>query len=152
MLRIFNLKKSYGGHDVLKGVSFARGDRARVAVVGANGAGKSSLLKIIAGELAADEGTVTLQGVTPSELAYLPQDAGVRSGRSLWDELLSSFPELQEAQAELSAIEAQIGEAATEGDDDRLQELIDRQGVLLEQFERIGGYTVEAEVAKVLAG
>ena len=66
MLRIFNLKKSYGGHDVLKGVSFELGDRDRVALVGANGAGKSSLLKIIAGEIAADEGTITLQDVTPS--------------------------------------------------------------------------------------
>jgi len=97
MLRVFNLKKSYGGHDVLKGVSFELGDRDRVAVVGTNGAGKSSLLKIIAGELAADEGAVTLKGVTPSELAYLPQDAGVRSGRSLWDELLSTRSNWQSA-------------------------------------------------------
>src|SRR5947209_4002744 len=135
MLRIFNLKKSYGGLDVLKGVSFEVGDRDRVALVGANGAGKSSLLKIIAREVAADEGTVTLQGVTPSELAYLPQDAGVGSGRSLWDELLSSFPELQQAQVELNVLERAIGDAATAGDEDRLQELIDRQGNLLEQFE-----------------
>ena len=152
MLRILNLKKSYGGHDVLKGVSFELGDRDKVALVGANGAGKSSLLKIVGGELSADEGTVKLQGSPASELAYLPQDAGVRSGRSLWDELLSSFPELQQAQAELNAVELAIGDAATAGDDDRLQELIERQGSLLERFEQLGGYSVEAEVAKVLAG
>src|SRR4051812_17721601 len=105
MLRISNLKKSYGGHDVLKGVTFEVGDREKVALVGANGAGKSSLLKIVAGELSADEGAVKLLGDTPSDLAYLPQDAGVRSGRSLWDELLSSFPELQQAQVDLNAIE-----------------------------------------------
>jgi ATP-binding cassette subfamily F protein 3 len=152
MLRIVNLKKSYGGHDVLKGVSFEVGDRDRVALVGANGAGKSSLLKIIAGEVPADEGTIKFQGSSPSELAYLPQDAGVRSGRSLWNELVSSFPELQQAQAELGAIEVAIGDAATGGDDERLQELIERQGALLERFERQGGYTVEAEIARVLAG
>jgi ATP-binding cassette subfamily F protein 3 len=152
MLRILNLKKAYGGHDVLKGVSFEVGDRDRVALVGANGAGKSSLLKIVAGEVLADEGTVKLQGSSPTELAYLPQDAGVRSGRGLWDELLSSFPELQQAQAELSALETQIAEAATDGDDDRLQDLIERQGTLLDRFEQQGGYTVEAEIAKVLAG
>jgi ATP-binding cassette, subfamily F, member 3 len=152
MLRISNLKKSYGGHEVLKGVSFEVGDRDRVALVGANGAGKSSLLKIIAGEVAADEGTVALQGVATSELAYLPQDAGVRSGRSLWDELLSSFPELQEAQVELNALELAIGEAATTGDDDLLQTLIERQATLFERFERMGGYSVEAEIATVLAG
>ncbi len=152
MLRILNLKKSYGGHDVLKGVTFEVGDREKVALVGANGAGKSTLLKIVAGEVPADEGALKRLGDSQSELAYLPQDAGVRSGRSLWDELLSSFPELQQAQAELNAIEQEIGDAATAGDDDRLQELIDRQGSLLEQFERLGGYSVEAEIARVLAG
>src|SRR6266511_5462649 len=125
MLRISNIKKSYGGQDVLVDVSFEVAEREKVALVGPNGAGKSSLLKIV---------------------------AGVRSGRSLWDEMLSSFPELQQAQAELTQIETEIGEAATNGDDDQLQVLIDRQGELLERFEQLGGYAVEAEVAKVLAG
>jgi ATP-binding cassette, subfamily F, member 3 len=152
MLRISNLKKSYGGQDVLQDVSFEIADRENVALVGPNGAGKSSLLKIVAGVLTADEGTVRAQGEASREVAYLPQDAGVRSGRSLWDEMLSSFPELQRAQLELTAIEQHIGEAVAAGDDDKLQELIDRQGELLEHFEQLGGYAVEAEVAKVLAG
>ena len=152
MLRLLNLQKSFGGHEILKDVSFELADRERVGLVGANGAGKSSLLKIVAGVLEADSGTVRVQSVDANDIAYLPQDAGVRSGRSLWDEMLSSFPELQQAQAELTALEAAIGEAATQGDDDRLQELIDRQGELLERFEQLGGYAVEAEVAKVLNG
>src|SRR5207247_8351788 len=151
MLRILNLKKAFGGQDVLTDVSFEIGDRERVALVGANGAGKSSLLKIVAGVLSADEGSVRLQGEASREVAYLPQDAGVRSGRSLWDEMLSSFPELQQAQVELTKLETDIGDAATAGDDDLLQELIDRQGVLLERFDQLGGYAIEAEVAKVLA-
>ncbi len=152
MLRISNIKKSYGGHDVLQDVSFEVGEREKVALVGPNGAGKSSLLKIVAGVLTADDGAIKAQGEAAREIAYLPQDAGVRSGRSLWDEMLSSFPELQQAQAELTSIEVQIGDAATDGNDDKLQELIDRQGELLERFEQLGGYAVEAEVAKVLAG
>jgi ATP-binding cassette subfamily F protein 3 len=154
MLRVLNLKKAFGGHDVLKDVSFEIANRAKVALVGANGAGKSSLLKIVAGAMPADEGTVRLQGELNQspEIAYLPQDAGVHSGRSLWDELLSSFPELQQAQLELTRLESDIGDAATAGDDDLLQTLIDRQGELLERFDQLGGYAVEAEVAKVLAG
>ena len=152
MLRILNLKKAYGGHDVLTGVSLEIGDREKVGLVGPNGAGKSTLLKIVAQLLTADEGTVKVQGDAAREISYLPQDAGVRSGRSLWDEMLSAFPELQAAQAELAAVEAEIGDAASAGDDDRLQELIDRQGSLLERFDQLGGYRVEAEVAKVLAG
>src|SRR3979490_2127472 len=154
MLRIQNLKKAFGGHDVLKDVSFEIADRAKVALVGANGAGKSSLLKIVAGALQADEGTIRLQGEVnqSAEIADLPQDAGVHSGRSLWDEMLSSFPELQQAQVELTRLETDIGDAATAGDDDLLQTLIDRQGVLLERFDQLGGYAIEADVAKVLAG
>src|SRR5438105_4168788 len=152
MLRILNLKKAYGGHDVLRDVAFEIGDRERVALVGANGAGKSSLLKIVAGVLQPDEGSVRLQGEASREIAYLAQDAGVRSGRSLWDEMLSSFPELQQAQLELTGLESEIGDAAVAADDDLLQTLIDRQGALLERFEQLGGYAIEAEVAKVLAG
>ena len=109
MLRILNLKKAFGGHEVLKNVSFQIADRDKVALVGANGAGKSSLLKIVAGAMQADEGSVLLQGEATYEIAYLPQDAGVRSGRSLWDEMLSSFPELQQAQIELTRLETEIG-------------------------------------------
>ncbi len=154
MLRVLNLKKAFGGHDVLTDVSFEIADRAKVALVGANGAGKSSLLKIGAGVLQADEGTIRLQGELnqSAEIAYLPQDAGVHSGRSLWDEMLSSFPELQQAQLELTRLESDIADTATAGDDDLLQTLIDRQGELLERFDQLGGYAVEAEVAKVLAG
>src|SRR3984893_7248521 len=152
MLRIQNLKKAFGGQDVLTDVSFEIGDRGRVALVGANGAGRSSLLKIVAGVVSLDEGAVRMQGDAAHELAYLPQDAGVRSGRSLWDEMLSSFPELQQAQAELTSLESDIGAAATAGDDDGLQTLIDRQGSLLERFDQLGGYAIEADVAKVLAG
>ena len=85
MLRIQHLKKTFGGQEVLKDVTFEVADRDKVALVGANGAGKSTVLKIVAGELEADEGTIRLQGVIGQngEVAYLPQDAGVRSGRSL---------------------------------------------------------------------
>jgi ATP-binding cassette subfamily F protein 3 len=66
--------------------------------------------------------------------------------------MLSSFPELQQAQVDLTGLESEIGEAAVSGDDELLQTLIDRQGTLLERFDELGGYAVEAEVAKVLAG
>ena len=62
MLRILNIKKSYGGHDVLADVSFEVAEREKVALVGANGAGKSSLLKIIAGVLSADDGSIHISG------------------------------------------------------------------------------------------
>jgi ATP-binding cassette subfamily F protein 3 len=148
MLRVHEIRKAYGGHQALDGVTFEIGARDKVALVGINGAGKSTLLKIIAGLLPADEGLIRVQENT--DVSYLPQDAGIRSGRTLWEEMLTAFPELTEIQAELAAVEAQM---ATDYEDmDRLEQLVTRQGALIERFEQLDGYRVEAEIAKVLAG
>jgi ABC-2 type transport system ATP-binding protein len=70
LLEARDLRKSYGRHQVLRGVDLAAGPGQLVAVVGENGAGKSTLLKILAGTLAADGGTVALAGT----LGYCPQE------------------------------------------------------------------------------
>ena len=80
MLRVHEIKKAYGGHQALDGVTFEIGDRDKVALVGVNGAGKSTLLKIIAGLLPHDEGLIRVTEST--EISYLPQDASIRSGRT----------------------------------------------------------------------
>jgi ATP-binding cassette subfamily F protein 3 len=148
MLRVHEIRKAYGGDQVLDGITFEIGDRDKVALVGTNGAGKSTLLKIVGGLMLPDGGLVKTQpGI---EVSYLPQDAGIRGGRTLWEEMLSAFPELREAQAELEAVEAELATAYE--DPDRLDRLVERQGDLLDRFDRLGGYRVEAEVAKVLAG
>ena len=70
LLEARDVRKSYGRHEVLRGVDLAAGPGQLIAVVGENGAGKSTLLKILAGTLAADSGTVALNGT----LGYCPQD------------------------------------------------------------------------------
>ena len=70
LLEARDVRKSYGRHEVLRGVDLAAGPGQLIAVVGENGAGKSTLLKILAGTLAADSGTVALAGT----LGYCPQD------------------------------------------------------------------------------
>src|SRR5581483_1224618 len=148
MIRFQQVEKSFGAQAVLRGVSFdVRGGEA-VALVGANGAGKSTLLRIAAGEERADAGQVLLG---PGErAAYLPQDAGVRDNRPLWDEMLLAFGDLAGVRERLRTVEARLASTGASGA--ALAALVEEQGLLLERYDALGGYRVEAEIHTVLAG
>src|SRR5438128_5362473 len=106
MLTISSLSKLYGDVVVLEGVSFMLRPGERVALVGANGTGKSTLLRIVAGELEATAGTVSL--VPGARAVYLPQDAGVRPGRTLHEEMASVFSRVDEIEHRQRALEEQM--------------------------------------------
>src|SRR5919201_4502504 len=106
MLRAENLVKDYGGQRVLDGASLTLKPGERAALVGANGAGKSTLLKVVAGLEEPDGGQVVIPpGMV---VGYLPQDAAVRPGRTLHDEVLSAVADLLAVEEELRAVERQI--------------------------------------------
>ena len=148
MLRAENLVKDYGGRRVLDGASLALKPGERAALVGANGAGKSTLLKIVAGLEEPDNGRVVApRGMV---IGYLPQDAVVRPGRTLHDEVLSAVADLLAVEEELRWVERQI--QASDLTEVELEELVHRHALLQETFERRGGYAIEAEVGRVLAG
>src|SRR6195256_1942787 len=145
MLRVANIVKDYGGQRVLDGASLVLKPGERAALVAPNGAGKSTLLKIVAGMEEADSGQVALPQATV--VGYLAQDAGVQPGRSLHDEVLSAVADLLSIEEQMRAIERQIERADAELDD-----LVARHSELQEQFERRGGYAIEAEIGRVLSG
>jgi ATP-binding cassette subfamily F protein 3 len=145
MLRVANIVKDYGGQRVLDGASLVLKPGERAALVAPNGAGKSTLLKIMAGMEEADSGQVALPQATV--VGYLAQDAGVEPGRSLHDEVLSAVADLLAIEEQMRAIEVQI-----EGIPDELNDLVHRHAELQEQFERRGGYAIEAEIGRVLSG
>ncbi len=148
MLRIEHLRKDYGGQRVLEDATLALKPGERAALVAPNGAGKSTLLKIVAGLDEADAGRVTLPSTT-SVVGYLAQDAGVLPGRTLHDEVLSAVSDLLSIEERLRAIEHQISAAETDTD---LESLVHEHATLQEEFERRGGYAIEAEVGRVLSG
>jgi ATP-binding cassette subfamily F protein 3 len=146
VLRLTNVVKNFGDRVMLNTVNFSLPAGQKVALVGPNGVGKTTFMKVIAGQEPVESGVIRMD---PNwTLGFLPQDAGVRSNLPLWDEMFAAFPELVAVNAELKRVEEQM--AAAEGDD--LDKLVERQAELYEDFERHGGYSVEADAHVVLNG
>ncbi|TAK23884.1 MAG: ABC-F family ATP-binding cassette domain-containing protein [Chloroflexota bacterium] len=146
MLRLTNVVKNFGDRPILRGISLTLPAGQKVALVGPNGVGKSTLMRVIVGTEPYDSGVLRTDANWTT--GFLPQDAGVRSNRPLWDEMFAAFPEILAVNQELREIEKSMETA--HGDD--LDRLVERQGDLYDEFDRLGGYTVEADAHAVLAG
>jgi len=145
-LTISNISKSYAFHQVLNQVSLTLNAGERVGLVGANGVGKSTLLKIVTGEIEADSGSVL---VTPgAKMGYLPQAIASFEGRTVDDLIADSMRHLRDLEARMRALEQQM-EIASNG---ALDALMLEYGEAVEQFERYGGYEIEHRVDTVLDG
>jgi len=145
LLTIDNISKSYGDHQVLNAVSFSLPPGQKLGLVGANGVGKSTLLKIIIGELEADGGTIQLAG--GAEVGYLAQamnDVEMLTIAELVDRMLGN----------LRAIERQLRqlESVMASSSDDLDEILAAYSDLTEQFERRGGYELDHRLDQVFAG
>jgi ATP-binding cassette subfamily F protein 3 len=144
ILTASNLAKSFGPDDIFSGISLSIPRGARIAIVGPNGIGKTTLLRILVGLDEPSEGNVfRARGLS---IGYLPQEAVLTAGHSLWDECLTAFKDLRLQEAELVQLEAAMG------DPDRSQEALARYGALQETFEFQGGYTYETRIRQVLSG
>ena len=112
MLRLTNATKRFGDRALLRGVHLQVAAGARVGLVGANGAGKSTLMRAILGHEPLDGGAVHLE--SNATVAFLPQDAGIRSDNTLWDEMLDAFPALAAVSAELHRMTEAMADAFRE--------------------------------------
>jgi len=138
------LVKSFGPREILRGASFVVGDGERAGLVGPNGGGKSTLLRCIAGDYEPDSGAAGFRG---GALGFLRQEADLDDARTLLEELWEAFPEARACELELAHIAHRI-----EGGDGDLDELIDEQARLFEQFEAMDGYRIESRIGRVLDG
>ncbi|NWF70881.1 MAG: ABC-F type ribosomal protection protein [Chloroflexi bacterium] len=143
-LSVTHLSKSYGTQPVLNDAALTLGPGQRVGLVGANGVGKSTLLKIIMGEIEADSGEIVR---TPDiQIGYLAQVLGGDNQQTLAQMIDTALRHVRALETRLRALEAALADAPS--DSPRLLEY----GEALEQFERYGGYEIEARLAEVLAG
>jgi ATP-binding cassette subfamily F protein 3 len=137
---------AFGGLDVLRGVTVDLPDGAHVGLVGPNGGGKSTLLRIIAGLETPVGGVV--QRAQGDRLVYVAQEPLLVPGRSVFEEALS-------ARAELLALEQELAEAADAlagASADQADAAHERYADLETRFERSGGYTFESEAKRILHG
>jgi ATP-binding cassette subfamily F protein 3 len=144
ILTATNLAKSFGANDIFSDVSLDIPKGARIGLVGANGIGKTTLLKILLGEETPSSGKVhRAQGL---RMGYLPQEAMQTSDHTLWQECLLSFAHLIEMQSELTRLADEMSDAS---DDDLL---LEKYGNLQSRFEHQGGYEFETRIRQVLSG
>src|SRR5512136_2659400 len=128
-----NLKLDLFARHILTKVDWEIHDDRCVGLIGANGAGKSSLLKLIAGELTPDGGSITrAKGLT---IGYLQQEPALDPDRTALAEALAASTELQVVEAELRQIEARLGQPHVYGDDRALTRALEAQQRLLERFD-----------------
>jgi ATP-binding cassette subfamily F protein 3 len=139
-----DLAKSFGPNDIFSGISFAVPHKARAAIVGPNGIGKTTLLRILIGEEPLTAGDV--RRAKHLRLGYLPQEAIFDSDHTLWEECLTAFEALRAQEAELARLEAAMADPA------QAEAVLARYGALQADFDHRGGYTYITRLKQVLSG
>jgi ATP-binding cassette subfamily F protein 3 len=148
MIQLTGVAKGFAGRTLFEEADWLIGPSDRVGLVGANGTGKSTLLKILDGAETPDSGAVIrARGVSTG---YLPQEGLRLAGRTVFAECLSVFSELQAIEAELEALSRTLAELDPAGEDYR--EAANRFHALETEFRNRDGYALEAQVGAVLTG
>ncbi|WP_019413615.1 ABC-F family ATP-binding cassette domain-containing protein [Paenisporosarcina sp. TG20] len=150
VLQVNQLHKSFIADEILSNVKLEINHRDRVALVGRNGTGKSTLLKIIAGELSYDSGEITIPKDT--KIGYMEQHAGIDSNLSIWDEMMTIFEHHQKAEQELRSLERQMANPDIYEDPDSYARIMSDYDIKQVAFKDSGGYQYEADTRSILHG
>ncbi len=146
VLACHGISKAFGEEVIVANGSFHIEDREKVALVGINGAGKSTILKMIIGELPSDDGQVILtKGKT---IGYLAQHQQMQGGTTIYEEVRLAKPEILETEQQIRSIETELKDLSGEA----LAARLDTYNRLTAEFERENGYAYESEVVGVLKG
>lgn len=149
MLSIDNISVDFGGTNLFHNVSFIVNRKDRIALVGKNGAGKSTMLKIIAGLQSPTTGTTS----RPKDftVGYLPQVMQHNDGRTVYEEAELAFAHIHEMEAKLERMNNSLAER-TDYDSEEYHQLIEDYTHLNEQYTIMGGSHYEAEIERTLQG
>src|SRR5581483_9718866 len=149
LVTVRNLTKAYGAIHVLGAISFVINSSDRVGIVGSNGVGKSTLLKILIGEEELDSGSFVYAPST--EVGYLPQTTPEFYGRTMQDLILASIGNLRQLEERMRQIEARMTMAGVAGDEE-LTALLEEYGQVSTKFQDRGGYELDYKIDTILEG
>ena len=149
MISVNNISVYFGGQELFDQVSFMVNKGDRIGLVGKNGAGKSTMLKVLAGDLSPNEGA--LSSPNDTTIGFLRQDLEFEEGRTVRAEAEQAFQEIKKLEAELAKINIEMSER-TDYETDSYMDLIVQLNELDERFRFLGGYSIQAEMSQVLLG
>jgi ATP-binding cassette subfamily F protein 3 len=139
-----HLHQAFGSQEVLKDISFSLGPEERIGLIGPNGQGKTTLVRLIAGELESTGGELTLS--RNMKIGYLPQVPPIVDGGTIHETMLNVFDHLRVMEQELHDLAVEL---STDPDN---ADLLERLGSLQTEFENQGGYTYHTRIEQVLTG
>ncbi|MHC4593224.1 MAG: ATP-binding cassette domain-containing protein, partial [Planctomycetota bacterium] len=144
LVSFHKVAKAYGGTAVLDGVSFELSQRARVGLVGENGSGKSTILRLIASAAEPDAGQV--RTARSARIAHVPQNANLDSERTAFEETLAARPALLALRDTMKSLEGELGGCA-----DAEDSMGCAYGEVVAEFSEAGGYQFEREAQAALS-
>ncbi len=149
MLNIHNLSVSFGGTYLFEEVTFRLGAGDRVGLVGKNGAGKSTMLKILSGDLKPDSGSIATE--KEIKMGFLRQDIDFEQGRTVLEEAYQAFEEIKRTEKRIEQINHELA-TRTDYESQSYSELIDELSDVTHHYEVLGGYNYVGDTEKILLG
>ena len=149
MLNIHNLSVSFGGTYLFEEVTFRLGSGDRVGLVGKNGAGKSTMLKILAGDFKPDSGQIATE--KEIKMGFLRQDIDFDHGRTVLEEAYEAFTEIKDVEKKLEKINHQLV-SRTDYESEAYSQIIEDLSDYTHRFELLGGYNYVGDTEKILLG
>ncbi len=149
MMNIHNLSISFQGEYLFEDITFKLGNGDRIGLIGKNGAGKSTMLKILSKEMEPDTGQIAAD--KELKIGFLKQDIDFILGRTVLEEAYEAFTEIKTLEAKMEAVNTQLAER-TDYESDGYHQLMIDVNELQHQYEILGGYNYQGDTEKILQG
>ncbi|MDC6364049.1 MULTISPECIES: ABC-F family ATP-binding cassette domain-containing protein [Flavobacteriaceae] len=149
MLNVHNLSVAFGGEYLFEEIAFRLNAGDRVGLIGKNGAGKSTMLKLLSKDMAPDEGTIATE--KDLKIGFLRQDIDFEQGRTVLDESYQAFADIKAMEQKLEEINTALAERTDYESEGYHQLMVDLNDVT-HHYEILGGYNYQGDTEKVLLG